>query len=71
MTTAVGAIGAVKQRVRRSPADSKDQGIALALFYLPDELRYRFQNTKPPELRFSALLSDGTREVRFERVAAG
>ena len=29
---------------------------------------YRSQNTKPPELRYYALLSDGTREVRFERV---
>jgi hypothetical protein len=27
----------------------------------------RFESTKPSELRFSALLSDGTREVRFER----
>jgi hypothetical protein len=34
-------------------------------------LWYRSQNTKSPELRFCALLSDGTREVRFERVAAG
>ena len=32
---------------------------------------YRSQNTKPPELRYYALLSDGAREVRFERVAAG
>ena len=30
---------------------------------------YRLQNTKPPELRFYTLLSDSTREVRFERVA--
>ena len=29
---------------------------------------YRSRNTKPPELWFHALLSDGTREVRFERV---
>jgi len=26
---------------------------------------------KSPELRFCALLTDGAREVRFERVAAG
>ena len=32
---------------------------------------YRSLTTKLPELRFHALLSDGTREVRFERVAAG
>ena len=32
---------------------------------------YRSQNTKSPEVRFCALLSDGTREVRFERVAIG
>ena len=31
----------------------------------------RFESTKQTELRFSALLSDDTREVRFERVAAG
>ena len=31
----------------------------------------RFESTKQAELRFSALLSDDTREVRFERVAAG
>ena len=31
----------------------------------------RFESTKQAELRFSALLSEGTREVRFERVAAG
>ena len=30
-----------------------------------------FESTKQSELRFRALLSDGTREVRFERVAAG
>jgi hypothetical protein len=28
-------------------------------------------NTKSPELRFCALLTGSTREVRFERVAAG
>jgi GYD domain len=32
---------------------------------------YRSLTTKLPELRFHALLSDGAREVRFERVAAG
>ena len=32
---------------------------------------YRFLDTKPPELRFYTLLSDGTREVRFERVVPG
>ena len=32
---------------------------------------YGSQNTKPTELRFCALLTDGAREVRFERVAAG
>src|SRR5215207_11246454 len=31
----------------------------------------RFESTKQARLRFSALLSDDTREVRFERVAAG
>ncbi len=31
-------------------------------------LPYRSLTTKPPELRFHALLSDGAREVRFERV---
>jgi hypothetical protein len=31
---------------------------------------YRSQNIKLPELRFHALLTEGTREVRFERVAA-
>jgi hypothetical protein len=31
--------------------------------------RYQFQNTKSPELIFSALLADdGARDVRFERV---
>jgi hypothetical protein len=35
-------------------------------------LLYRFQNTKQPELRFRALLTDGAQEeVRFERVAVG
>ena len=29
-------------------------------------LLYRFQNTKQPELRFYALLTDGVKEVRFE-----
>jgi Family of unknown function (DUF5654) len=29
----------------------------------------RFQNTNTSELRFHALLTDGGREVRFERVA--
>ena len=29
-------------------------------------LLYRFQNTKQPELRFCALLTDGVKEVRFE-----
>jgi hypothetical protein len=33
-------------------------------------LPYRFLTTKPPELRFHALLSDGAREVRFERVTS-
>ena len=32
---------------------------------------YRSLTTKLPELRFHALLSDGAREVRFERVGAG
>ena len=32
---------------------------------------YRFQNTKQPELRFCALLTDGAQEVRFERVVKG
>ena len=31
---------------------------------------YRSQNTKSPKLQFYTLLYDGTREVRFERVAA-
>ena len=31
----------------------------------------RFESTKQARLRFSALLSDDTREVRFERVAPG
>jgi hypothetical protein len=31
----------------------------------------RFESTKQARLRFSALLSDDAREVRFERVAAG
>src|SRR5215212_5074523 len=30
----------------------------------------RFESTKHTELRFSALLTDGTREVRFERVTS-
>jgi len=34
-------------------------------------LLYRFQNTKQPELRFCALLTDGAPEVRFDRVAIG
>jgi hypothetical protein len=34
-------------------------------------LRYHVQSTKPPELGFHALLIEGTREVRFERLAAG
>jgi hypothetical protein len=34
-------------------------------------LPYRSLTTKPPELRFHALLSDGVREVRFERVVGG
>jgi hypothetical protein len=32
---------------------------------------YRLSNTKPSELRFRALLTDGTRAVRLERVAVG
>ena len=31
----------------------------------------RFESTKQSELRFRALLSDGVREVRFERVTVG
>ena len=31
--------------------------------------RSYFQNTKHPELKFRALLTDGAPEVRFERVA--
>jgi hypothetical protein len=31
----------------------------------------RFESTKQAELRFSALLSDDTREVRFERTVRG
>ena len=38
---------------------------------LPVSPMSRFQDTQHPELRFRALLTDGTREVRFERVAAG
>ncbi len=34
-------------------------------------LRYRSQNTKPPELWFRALLTNSGREVRFERVPSG
>jgi hypothetical protein len=34
---------------------------------LPDTLP---KNTKPYELTFRVLLTDGTREARFERVAA-
>jgi hypothetical protein len=34
-------------------------------------LIYPFQNTKQPELRFRALLTDGVQEVRFEWAAAG
>ncbi len=34
-------------------------------------LTYPAKNTKPSELRFLILLTDGTREVRFERSAAG
>ena len=34
-------------------------------------LPYRSRNTKPPELRFYALLSGDAREVRFERVESG
>jgi hypothetical protein len=40
----------------------------LRFFTLTGEGAYPFRNTKPPELRFRALLSDGAREVRFERV---
>ena len=37
--------------------------------YILDEKRYQFQNTKSPELIFSALLADdGAGNVRFERV---
>ena len=32
---------------------------------------YPAKNTKPSELRFLILLSDGTREVGFERAATG
>lgn len=31
----------------------------------------RFQNTNTSDLRFSALLTDGAREVRIERVVGG
>ena len=34
-------------------------------------LLYRFQNTKLPELRFNALLTDGALDVQFERVTVG
>jgi hypothetical protein len=34
-------------------------------------LGYRAKTTKPSELMFRILLSDGTREVRFERAATG
>jgi hypothetical protein len=31
--------------------------------------RYTSQSTKPPELKFRALLTDGVQEVHFQRVA--
>ncbi len=31
-------------------------------------LRYHLQSTKPSKLRFRALLTDGAREVRFEKL---
>jgi hypothetical protein len=41
----------------------------LRFFALTGEGAYRSLNTKPPQLRFHALLTDGAREVRFERVS--
>ncbi len=39
-------------------------------FFLPQLSRHTSQSTKLPELKFRALLADGTREVRFERMTA-
>ena len=36
-------------------------------FFLPQPLPLLSESTKQPELRFRALLTDGAREVRFER----
>jgi hypothetical protein len=33
--------------------------------------KYQHQNTKPPEISFRALLTDGAPEVRFEQVMDG
>ncbi len=57
-----------------NPVHSSSTGhtpLAQSALVMPNVSRYQSQNTKPPELRFRALLSDGTPEVRFERVAAG
>jgi hypothetical protein len=42
----------------------------LRFFALTGKGGYSFQSTKQPDLRFRALLTDGTREVHLERVAA-
>ena len=44
----------------RIPSDEPPK----VFFVLP----YPSQNIKQPQLRFHALLTDGTREVRFERI---
>jgi hypothetical protein len=47
-------------------------GLCVAAFssaYILDERRYESQNTKLPDLIFSAVVGDdGARDVRFERV---
>ena len=42
----------------------------LRFFALTGKEGYSFQSTKQPDLRFRALLTDSTREVHLERVAA-
>ncbi len=39
--------------------------------FLEVGIAYPAKNTKPSELRFRVLLSNGTREVRFEQAAMG
>ena len=54
-----------EQRVNHEQVDVEDRGTLLVRPWT------RFESTKQAELRFSALLSEGAREVRFERVGEG